>query len=186
MIKDAGAYGSCDFCGTRRAKTVELSYITEHISERAYTFFGKAVDQLPYESAEGGYQGENFTTYELLTEHFEIELPRDDNSELLWAIIAEVGEDQWCAYDWTQLEIHESLAYSWKRFSDMVKHERRFFSKEESVEKDLLTTVVQFNFSMSSASCLGSSGEFEPTNPALRFTGHAHAVRGSVTQRRGH
>lgn len=126
MIREAGTYGPCEFCGTRRAKTVELSYVTQHISERANTFYGKAVEQLPYESAEGGYQGNNFDTYELLTEEIEIELPRDDGN-LLDAIVDDLGDDQWCAYDWTQLEIDESLAYSWRRFSETVKHERRFF-----------------------------------------------------------
>lgn len=127
MIRDAGQYGPCDFCGTSRAKVVELSYVTQHIGERANTFFGKAVEQLPYESAEGGYQGENFDTYELLTDHIGIELPRDGDGELLNAIACDLGDDQWCAFDWTQLEINESLAYSWRRFSAIVKHERRFF-----------------------------------------------------------
>lgn len=126
MIREAGEYGACDFCGTPRAKVVELSFVTQHIGERANTFYGKAVEQLPYESAEGGYQGENFDTYELLTDHIGIELPRDDG-ELLDAIASDLGDDQWCAYDWTQLELNESMAYSWRRFSEIVKHERRFF-----------------------------------------------------------
>lgn len=127
MIVGAGSWSPCGFCGTGRAKTVDLSFVAEHISERLHAFYGCAVDQLPYDSAEGGYQARNFDTYDLLTDEVGLELPRDGDGALLAALVDAIGDDQWCAYDWTQLEIDESLQASWDYFCREVKHRRRFF-----------------------------------------------------------
>jgi hypothetical protein len=85
------------------------------------------VDQLPYESAEGGYQGWHTSTYELLVEEVAIELPRDRDDSLLQTLIDEIGEDAWCEYDWLALEPDESMVSSWDTFCRVVKHDRRFF-----------------------------------------------------------
>lgn len=117
----------CDFCGGDDAVTAPFGDVASHINERLCTFYGKAVDQLPYESREGGYQGWNTSTYELLTEDVELDLPRDEDDELLQALIDEIGEDAWSEYDWLSLEPDESMISSWGTFCGVVKHDRRFF-----------------------------------------------------------
>lgn len=127
LVRSSGSWSSCDFCGSRRAKTVELSRVTEHICERVNAFYGRAVDQVPYESAEGGYLADNFDSYDLLVDRIGIDLPRDHGGGLLRALVDALGDEQWCAYEWTRLELDESLASSWRRFTETVKHRRRYF-----------------------------------------------------------
>ena len=84
-------YGVCDFCGTRRAKTVEFSYIADHIVDRAGAFYGSAVEQLPYDSGEGGWQGGNFDSYDLVQDEIGLDLPRDSSGELFQAVVDALG-----------------------------------------------------------------------------------------------
>lgn len=127
LVRRDGVKARCNFCGASRVKTLEFDAIAEHIVDRANQFYGKAGDQLPYESREGGWQGKNFDSYDLLMDEIGLELPRDSDGSLFDALVDALGEDQWCAYDWTQLELDESLEFSWRAFAEKVKHKRRFF-----------------------------------------------------------
>lgn len=98
--------------------------IAEFIGDRIATFYGKANEQLPYESAEGGYQGTHSDTWDVVSN--EVDLPRDDG-DLLSALVDAIGDDEWCDYDWLSLEPDDSLKSSWEEFCDIVKHSRRFF-----------------------------------------------------------
>lgn len=127
VIESCDETGDCDFCDGAEVATAPLEYVAEHINERLRQFYGKAVDQLPYESREGGYQGWHTTTLELLTEDVGLGLPRDDDNRLITALVDEIGEDVWSEYDWLSLEPDDSLKSSWETFCDLVKHSRRFF-----------------------------------------------------------
>jgi hypothetical protein len=86
-----------------------------------------AIDELPYESREGGYQGsELWDTYEVL-EMAELDFPRDRDNGLRDALVNRLPEETWCEYDWLTLDVDEALKSSWNRFCETVKHERRFF-----------------------------------------------------------
>ena len=131
LVRSSGDFSRCDFCGTRRALTMPVGDVGDHVRERAEQFYGKAGDQLPYETREGGWQGANFDSYDLLMDEIGIDLPRDDRHQSLFmALVDALGEDQWCAFDWTRLELDESLQYSWSTFAETVKHRRRFFFHE--------------------------------------------------------
>ena len=47
----------CDFCRRRDAPTVSIDSLAEFMRECMERAWGYAVEQLPYESREGGYQG---------------------------------------------------------------------------------------------------------------------------------
>lgn len=127
FIKRQHGPRGCGFCGRKDASTLCLGEVAEFINQRLLTFYGKAVDQLPFESAEGGYLGgQQIDTYDLLFGRVGLELPRDDDS-LARALADEIGDDVWCEYDWLVLEPDESLKFSWDRFCSVVKHKRRFF-----------------------------------------------------------
>ena len=78
FIKGEVQAKTCTFCGTESdepiaAPIVEvLLYIAECL-DREYDV---AENKLPYESAEGGYIGETWTTQEVLESH--LELPNDE------------------------------------------------------------------------------------------------------------
>lgn len=127
LLREMGVRRRCDFCGGTRAKAAPLSAVARFMKERMETFYGYAVDQLPYESREGGYQAWHVDTYDLLLDNIGLELPNDDKDELLMALIGEVGDETWCEYDWLRLEEDRSLVFSWHDFCRTIKHNRRFF-----------------------------------------------------------
>lgn len=101
--------------------------VVKFILERIETFYGRAGDQLPYESREGGYQGWHIDSYDMICDQIGLDLPRDNSRRLFQAILDGIGDDIWCEYDWLVLEPDESLRFSWERFCEIVKHRRRFF-----------------------------------------------------------
>lgn len=56
-----------------------------------------------------------------------LDLPRDDDGTLHQALLDEIGDDEWCDYDWLTLNFDQSLKSGWQDFCAKVKHTRRFF-----------------------------------------------------------
>jgi len=127
QIRRNGEPGFCDYCGRNRPSTQLLSEIGEFIAERLSTFYGRAVDQLPYDSREGGFQAWHVDTHDLLFGTVGLELPNDRNERLCYDLIDEIGDDTWCDYDWLTLEYDQSLESSWAMYCEAVKSQRRFF-----------------------------------------------------------
>lgn len=136
IIRGHGGPRGCAFCGRKDAATAPFAEVLEHIADRLHAFYGNAVDQLPHDSREGGYQGWQVDTYDLLMDEIAISLPRD-NDETLWnALFEGIGDDTWCKHDWLILEPDKSLKYSWEAFCDIVKYRRRFFFQHTGVDPD--------------------------------------------------
>jgi hypothetical protein len=98
--------------------------------------YGRAVDQLPYESAEGGYLGWHTDTTDLLFDVIGLDLPRDDDGLLRDALLNEIADEVWCEHDWLALDHDNSLRSSWEEFCDIVKHKRRFFFHHVGTTED--------------------------------------------------
>jgi HEPN/RES N-terminal domain 1 len=147
LIRSQVGPRGCHFCGRRDAATIPLDAIADHIKTRMEVFYGKAAEQLSYESAEGGYQGWNVDTYDLLFDTIGLGLPRDDHSRLARALVHEIGDDLWCDFDWLALEPDDSPHSSWKQFCEIVKHSRRFFSMMSAeAGKAIQTLGPRWNF----------------------------------------
>ncbi|WP_171905173.1 HEPN-associated N-terminal domain-containing protein [Bosea sp. RAC05] len=127
MIRGHGGPRGCFFCNRKDAATMPFQEVVDFILERIETFYGKAGDQLPYESREGGYQGWHIDSYDMINDEVGLSLPRDDGRRLFHAIVDGIGDDIWCEYDCLILEPNESLKLSWDQFCETVKHRRRFF-----------------------------------------------------------
>lgn len=147
-IEAAAGERGCDFCGKQDAPTAPFSEVVEHIQARISLFYGRAVEQLPYDGREGGYQAWNVDTSDLIREEVGLELPRDTGDELHEAIVDAIGDDAWCEYDWLTLEPDESMKSSWDQFCEVVKHSRRFFfhnaGEPESLHPDERTPAQFF------------------------------------------
>jgi hypothetical protein len=127
FIASKATQRQCSFCGSR-AKSAPLDDVADFIEGRMEEFYGKAVEQLPYESREGGYQGGWHTdTNDLLFGNIGLNLPKDHDGQLAQAILDEIGDDEWCDYDWLTLSLDQSLKSGWSHFCANVKHTRRFF-----------------------------------------------------------
>lgn len=154
-VRDAGGPRGCDACGKFDSPTCKLEDICEYIETSLKKYWGFAVDQLPYESAEGGYLGTTWTTYELLVEEVGLYLPRDKKNRLFHAILGELTDETWCEYDWLTLDHDVALRTSWERFCETVKHKRRFFfhtdgtdDRDSYTASSLLQTIARISQGM--------------------------------------
>lgn len=89
-------------------------------------YYGRAIEQLGYCSAEGGYLGEHWNSWDML-DRVGLELPRDYSGSLYSAIAGAMADEPWCDFDVGVLELDDALWSSWESFCETVKHKRRFF-----------------------------------------------------------
>ena len=119
----------CDFCGATDTELIAapLDDVIEHISVCVHNHYDDPANAgLPYESAEGGYQGPLYETYEVF-EALSLEFPRDEDGKLRAAIERGLENDLWTDVDPLGLSADEKLHFSWDQFCRIIKHERRFF-----------------------------------------------------------
>lgn len=137
---DSSPLGSCSFCGEKQVGVVEFRKFLDRVEEVIGQHFGQAVDDLPYNSREGGYQGITFDTDYVLT-YVGLDFPENCNGDdlrqrVLWHF---ESFEPWCEFDWTTLDDHQALVSSWEQFCDAIKHRRRFFflrpANEESADE---------------------------------------------------
>lgn len=124
-IREQDGRRGCDFCGKFDSPTVELRQLVPHIDKCIGHYYGRAVEQLGYCSAEGGYLGEHWDACDML-DKIDFDLPRDDGT-LFYAIAGTMQEESWCDYDVGALELDHAMWSSWEAFCETVKHKRRFF-----------------------------------------------------------
>lgn len=86
-----------DFCGKFDSPTIELHKLVPHIDECLHRYYGRAVDQLGYCPAEGGYLGEHWDAWDMLGK-MGIDLPPDDGT-LFSSVAGAMADEPWCDYD---------------------------------------------------------------------------------------
>lgn len=126
FIQDNADATECSFCEATGTEPVAASLVkvARFIHARLCHFYDDAAEWLPYETAEGGYQGSTYDTWDIISA--EVELTNDDDS-LFQVLVDSVGDRTWCDSKPYAPREHESLIWSWERFCNFVKHERRFF-----------------------------------------------------------
>lgn len=127
MIRRDGNLGRCSYCDARRRKVLPLEEMAEFIEGRIRTFYGTAVDQLPYNSREGGYLGTQWDTEDLLFGEIGLAIDAPEHDQLMNDILDEIEDELWSEYDWLSLEYDDSMAFSWRDFRRVTMEERRFF-----------------------------------------------------------
>lgn len=140
----------CDACGKYDSPTMKFEQVAARIEKCIRRYYGRAVDQLPYESAEGGYIGHHWDSWDMM-DKLGLNLPRD-NGDLRDAIAMSMQDEVWCDFDWLALEPDEALRSSWQRFCDTVKHKRRFFfhstgrdDQDSYTPASLLSSIAQIS-----------------------------------------
>lgn len=81
-IRDQGGPRGCDFCGRFDSPTADLDEFASHVLGCLRQWWNFAVDELPYDSAEGGYQGSELWDTDDVVDMAEIDFPRDENDRL--------------------------------------------------------------------------------------------------------
>ncbi len=129
FIEGAAESNVCSYCGATSDEPIAapLEDVVDYMQACLYPHFEDPANSLPYESREGGYQGETFSTFELLVEVIGLDLPNDVNDRLLDAIVDGMENTLWSQTDPFSLSPVERLRFSWENFCELIKHRRRYF-----------------------------------------------------------
>lgn len=128
---------ACDFCGRKsrtRLMASPLDQVVEFMFEAINREYGRAINALGWNSAEGGYLGSHWDSRELLEDVIGLDLPNDGDGRLLDILTDCFGDEPWCENDPYALREDEMLIGSWNDFSESIKHKRRYFFLEQSAE----------------------------------------------------
>src|SRR5689334_10301109 len=111
FIKNSASYDSpCTFCGRR--PSVELDDVMEIIGSTVGDYYNRAVNEAPYETAEGGYQGITYDTFDVLDDIVG-DISRRD--EVIDAIRDSFDDDIWVERNMFSLNGVEKYVASWDR-----------------------------------------------------------------------
>jgi hypothetical protein len=126
-VKEHATENACDFCGRKEARPVaaQADDVVGLIMESIRTEWTDPVEELAYDSAEGGYQGHQIEFDQVLYEVGE-PIAGDEFREAL--IAATIGYTvKWCKADYGAPFQDEAMAYDWSDLVDLVKFRSRFF-----------------------------------------------------------
>ena len=135
---DANAESNrCTYCERESPTPIAASMISVliHLNESLQREYDLAANCLPYESREGGYFGETWNTFDLLSDL--LTLPNDDDDDtLLISLYDGLGDRTWCRRHPFYLSEQERLTMSWDDFCQVVKHNLRFFFHDNHEDPD--------------------------------------------------
>ncbi len=116
---------TCSYCARESGNSIaaDVSKVAEFIEAGLKSEFGDAVEHLPWESREGGWQGTTWYTHELLRDEVDLEI---ESAELFDDLVGFLPDIDWCDYDPFDLSENKKLAIDWQSFSQLVKHRMRY------------------------------------------------------------
>ncbi|HEY0392781.1 MAG TPA: HEPN-associated N-terminal domain-containing protein [Solirubrobacterales bacterium] len=126
-VKEHATENECDFCGRKEDRPIAAPAddVVGLIMESIRTEWTDPVEELAYDSAEGGYQGHQIEFDQVLYEVGE-PIAGDEFREAL--IAATIGYTiQWCKADYGAPFEDEAMAYDWSDLVDHVKFQSRYF-----------------------------------------------------------
>ena len=133
FIREQDGEPGCDFCGCDDAPTADLDVLGPFMRKCLLRSYSLANEEL----LRADDFSPRWTTYELLFEEEQLELPRKGADELRTALVDAVEPDEvWCEYDPARLPENESMVSDWKQFARLVKYERRFFFHDLGTSDD--------------------------------------------------
>jgi len=116
---------SCSYCDSPEA--ADISVLLDELDKIIRMDYVDPAEALPYESAEGGYQGTVLTGSEVIDELSEW----TSNEDLLEDCFSAFAESFWCERDYFGLTQLELLRFGWEGFSNQVKHRTRYLFFQE-------------------------------------------------------
>lgn len=114
----------CDYCGSQSEEKIAapIDAVIEIIARGIYFEWTDPAKELPYESREGGYQGDVYDTYDLF---WAIEFPTE-NERLMQDVAESMALKAWCRRSSFAPPESKALLYSWEDFCHVVKHQTRY------------------------------------------------------------
>src|SRR5260370_40676411 len=131
VVQNHAEVSKCDYCGSTAEELTgdenaliasPLDSVMEIIAEGLRSEWNDANDEnIPYESAEGGYQANTKDRDDLGGDYV-----CRSNDEIAQAIINALPDYVWVQKDYWSLDEGQALMYGWKDFCDLVKHKNRY------------------------------------------------------------
>ena len=117
----------CTFCKRTADEPIAtgMTNLSDYVLECLETEYDDAVDCLPWDGAEGGYQGVTKYTQEVIQDELNVLL--DAGDPVIAALSSLLPDRTWCERNPFSLSERERLVFSWKEFCDLIKYKRRFF-----------------------------------------------------------
>ncbi|VVP37223.1 hypothetical protein PS893_04666 [Pseudomonas fluorescens] len=113
--------GTCTYCN-RSVKVSAMDDVIGHVVNSLCLEWGDPANEgLPYETREGGWQGNVYNIYELL-----YDVGPYCSEEILDTIVGAIHDTGWCKKDPYSLPVHKMLVYGWQSFSRFITHTARF------------------------------------------------------------
>jgi hypothetical protein len=127
----------CDFCGAKSNEPIaaDIDEVGACIARGIAEYYDDPANTLPYESAEGGYQGVTYSMDEVF-HALDLDFPNDEDDSLRDAISSRLDTDLWSDAEPFALTPDEQLSMSWEQFCEVIKHERRYFFLSKQKRKD--------------------------------------------------
>ncbi len=142
MVRSQASELDCIFCGRQSGKkpiSIPFNDLMEVIGGAVSQYFDRAANCLGYCSAEGGYLGTTFDSWDLV--HDDLIPAPSENDEVLKAIVDSLGDELWCDRDPYSLSGVERYNSSWEEFCETVKHSVRYFFGSQEVPDDYSETI---------------------------------------------
>lgn len=123
FIEDHNSEQPCDFCEDQDGASCTLEEVLVHIMTcLKYEWGHPANEGLPYESREGGWQGDVIDTWEML-ENTGIEINSEELQDIIYSSLI---NNEWCKRNPYSLTEDRVFYYGWMEFSKFVMHEARY------------------------------------------------------------
>ena len=113
----------CSYCCIDDVETCGMGRVIGYIHECISTEWTEPANELPYESREGGWQGEVLTTIELL---FQLGIEIDDET-IIDDIVNSLYQSHWSKAGYFSPTPDQTMIYSWESFCRFVINKSRYF-----------------------------------------------------------
>lgn len=138
FVESHAENNECDFCGATADEPIAASF--SDVAEHIFACIGKYYDDpanagLAYETREGGWQGETYTTEEILDE-VDLDFPNTGGDRLREALVDASTIDLWSDATPYSLNEDQRLQFSWDDFCRVIKYQRRYFFQQHRRDDD--------------------------------------------------
>jgi hypothetical protein len=123
IIEENAIEAACDYCGrdaSEKLAVCDSDDVMDAIGEGFHYEYSDPVNELGWD--EGEYVGVHFDTNDLVARLGE-DIGTDD---FVQDVVAAFGDSAWCERDYYGTKEDEALVFSWERFAEVVKYERRY------------------------------------------------------------
>jgi len=138
FIQNNAEENYCDYCDrtANRPIALKMEEVLEFINQGVRREWSNPANAgLPYETREGGWQGEVISSYELFGAFSSIDL-EIDNQDLLDDIISAFSDQEWSDAEPYRLSDEAIYYYSWEAFCEAVKHKTRYVFSQMDDESE--------------------------------------------------